>query len=92
MAFSDYKNISQVQKEFGTFSKYIWDFVGGKPIRNQWKKHSQLPVTTPRAERLSKDLKQRGFKFLGPTVLYAHMQATGMANDHTVECFRYKNS
>ena len=88
-AINNARRFLQVQKEFGAFSKYIWGFVDGKPIRNNWKKHSQLPVTTRRAEALSKDLKQRGFKFLGPTVLYAHMQATGMVNDHTVDCFRY---
>ena len=90
-AINNAQRFLEVQKEFGTFSKYIWDFVGGKPIRNKWKKFSDLPVTTPQAEALSKDLKQRGFKFLGPTVLYAHMQATGMVNDHTVGCFRYKD-
>lgn len=79
-----------IQKEFGTFSKYIWGFVGGKPIRNHWQSIKQLPVITPAAEALAKDLKKRGFKFLGPTVLYAHMQATGMVNDHTIDCFRYK--
>jgi DNA-3-methyladenine glycosylase I len=79
-----------VQKEFGRFARYIWSFVGGKPLRNRWKKVSHLPVTTLESERLSQDLKKRGFKFLGPTVIYAHMQATGMVNDHTVDCFRYR--
>ena len=79
----------EIQKEFGSFAKYIWGFVGGKPLRNKWKKISDLPVTTKEAEALSKDLKKRGFKFLGPTVIYAHMQATGMVNDHIVDCFRY---
>ena len=79
----------EIQKEFGGFAKYIWGFVGGKPLRNKWKKISDLPVTTKEAEALSKDLKKRGFKFLGPTVIYAHMQATGMVNDHIVDCFRY---
>ena len=91
-AINNAQRFLEVQKEFGTFSKYIWDFVDGKPIRNKWKKFSDLPVTTPQAEALSKDLKERGFKFLGPTVLYAHMQATGMVNDHTVDCFRYKET
>ena len=90
-AINNAQRFLEVQEEFNTFSKYIWDFVGGKPIQNKWKKHSDLPVTTVRAEALSKDLKQRGFKFLGPTILYAHMQATGMVNDHTVGCFRYKD-
>lgn len=80
----------QVQKEFGSFSKYIWGFVGGKPIHNKWKKLSDLPAQTKESEVLSLDLKKRGFKFLGAIVIYAHMQATGMVNDHTVECFRYK--
>jgi DNA-3-methyladenine glycosylase I len=79
----------EIQKEFGTFAKYIWSFVGGKPIKNRWKGIKDLPVMTPQAETLAKDLKKRGFKFLGPTVIYAHMQATGMVNDHTVDCFRY---
>ncbi len=79
-----------IQKEFNTFAKYIWRFVDGKPLQNKWKSHSQLPAKTQIAETLSKDLKERGFKFLGPTVIYAHMQATGMVNDHTVDCFRYR--
>ena len=78
-----------VQKEFGSVAKYIWGFVGGKPKKNHWKKLSDLPAITPQAEALSKDLKKRGFKFLGPTVVYAHMQATGLVNDHTRNCFRY---
>lgn len=79
-----------IQNEFGTFSKYIWGFVKGKPVINRWKTVKELPVTTPEAEALARDLKKRGFKFLGPTVIYAHMQATGMVNDHTVDCFRYR--
>lgn len=79
-----------VQKEFDSFSKYIWGFVGEKPIKNQWKLLKDLPVTTDMAVALSKDLRKRGFKFLGPTVVYAHMQATGMVNDHTIDCFRHK--
>ena len=80
----------EIQKEFGTFSQYIWRFVGGKPIVNRWKSIKDLPAITPQAEALARDLKLRGFKFLGPTVIYAHMQATGMVNDHTVDCFRHK--
>lgn len=76
-----------VQKEFGSFAKYIWDFVEGKPIQNKIRTLKDLPAVTPLAEKLSKDLKKRGFKFLGPTVMYAHMQATGMVNDHFVDCF-----
>lgn len=80
----------KTREEFGTFSKYIWRFVDGKPIQNKWKASKELPAVTPEAEALAKDLKGRGFKFLGATIMYAHMQATGMVNDHTVECFRYK--
>ena len=80
----------KVQEEFGTFAQYIWSFVDSKPIQNKWEKFSDLPTTTKESEALCKDLKQRGFRFLGPTVVYAHMQATGMVNDHTMDCFRYK--
>ncbi len=79
-----------VQKEFGSFDAYIWDFVGGKPIRNGWNAHKSVPAKTPLAESLSKDLSKRGFKFVGPTICYALMQATGLVNDHVVSCFRYK--
>lgn len=78
-----------VAREFGTFSKYIWGFTGGKPITNKWTGIKQLPAKTELAESIAADMKKRGFKFLGPTVMYAHMQATGMVNDHTIECFRY---
>lgn len=80
----------KIQKEFGSFSKYIWSFVGGKTIQNSVIEYKKAPATTPVSEALSKDLKKRGFKFVGPTVIYAHMQATGMVNDHEVACFRYK--
>ncbi|NIQ03603.1 MAG: DNA-3-methyladenine glycosylase I [Nitrospinaceae bacterium] len=80
----------QVRKEFGTFSRYCWSFAGGQPIRNKWKKLSEIPATTPESDALSKDLKKRGFKFAGSTICYAFMQAVGMVNDHTVDCFRYK--
>lgn len=80
----------EVQKQFGSFSNYIWGFVGGKPITNKLKSMSEAPATTPLSDQLSKDLKKRGFKFMGSTVVYAHMQATGMVNDHLVDCFRYK--
>ena len=79
----------EVQKEFGTFSKYLWRFVGGKPIRNNFKSMSEMPANTPLSEKISKDFKSRGFKFVGPTIVYAHMQAIGMVNDHTLDCFRY---
>lgn len=78
-----------VQKEFGSFSKYIWGFVDGKPIKNKLNNHKEAPPTTPLSDVISKDLKQRGFKFVGSTVIYAHMQATGMVNDHEKDCFRY---
>jgi DNA-3-methyladenine glycosylase I len=79
-----------VQKEFGSFSTYIWDFVGGKPIQNRFRKDADIPATSPESDELSKDLKKRGFKFVGSTIVYAHMQATGLVNDHVVGCFRYK--
>jgi DNA-3-methyladenine glycosylase I len=80
----------KVQEEFGSFDKYAWRFVGGKPRQNRWKTLRQIPPTTPESDALSRDLKQRGFKFVGPTVIYAHMQAVGMVNDHLIDCFRYR--
>ncbi|MFQ5609357.1 MAG: DNA-3-methyladenine glycosylase I [Woeseiaceae bacterium] len=80
-----------VQKEFGSFSRYIWDFVGGKPIQNRFTKDGDIPATSPESDALSKDLKKRGFKFVGSTIIYAHMQATGLVNDHVTGCFRYKS-
>ena len=85
------KAFLEVQKEFGSFSDYIWDFVGGKPIQNKFKKDGQVPATSPESDALSKDLKKRGFKFVGSTIMYAHMQATGLVNDHVVGCFRHKH-
>ena len=79
----------RVQKEFGTFSKYIWGFVGGKPLQNSFHSMNEMPANTPLSDEISKDLKKRGFKFLGSTVIYAHMQATGMVNDHVVDCYRH---
>lgn len=79
----------QIQKEFGSFSKYIWGFVDGKPIKNKCKTMKDVPATSSISDTLSKDLKKRGFKFVGSTVIYAHMQATGMINDHIEDCFRY---
>jgi DNA-3-methyladenine glycosylase I len=78
-----------IQEEFDSFDAYIWRFVGGKGIQNSWTDMAQIPARTAEAEALSKDLVRRGFKFVGPTICYAHMQATGMVNDHTVDCFRY---
>lgn len=78
----------KVQEEFGSFSKYIWEFVGGKPIDNKPKTLKDVPATTEISDKLSKDLKKRGFKFVGSTVVYAHMQATGMVNDHVEDCWK----
>jgi DNA-3-methyladenine glycosylase I len=79
-----------IQEEFGSFDTYVWRFVGGKPLQNTWTEMAQIPAKSAEAEALSKDLVRRGFKFVGPTICYAHMQATGMVNDHTVDCFRYQ--
>ncbi len=79
-----------VQREFGSFDTYIWRFVGGKPIQNRWNTMADIPATSPKSDALSKDLKKRGFKFVGSTIMYAHMQAVGMVNDHVVSCFRYR--
>jgi len=89
-AVTNAKAFLEVQKEFGTFSDYIWGFVGGSPIQNRFVKDSDVPATSPESDALSKDLKKRGFKFVGSTIVYAHMQATGMVNDHVTSCFRYK--
>jgi DNA-3-methyladenine glycosylase I len=83
------KAFLEIQREFGSFDKYIWQFVGGKTIKNSWKSEAEIPTKTPESEAMSKDLKQRGFKFIGPTICYAYMQAAGMVNDHIVDCFRY---
>lgn len=80
----------EVQKEFGSFDKYIWQFVNGKPIKNKWESIKEIPAKTKESDAMSKDLKKRGFKFVGSTICYAFMQAVGMVNDHTVDCFRYK--
>lgn len=78
-----------VQAEFGSFDRYIWQFVGGEPIQNAWQTPEQVPATSPESDALSRDLKKRGFKFVGSTICYAFMQAAGLINDHTVDCFRY---
>ena len=80
----------KVQEEFGSFDRYIWQFVKGKPIRNSWQTMTDIPSSTPESEAMSKDLKKRGFKFVGPTICYAFMQAVGMVNDHVADCFRYR--
>jgi DNA-3-methyladenine glycosylase I len=79
----------EVQREFGSFAEYIWQFVGGKPIINTWRTMEEIPAQTDESIAMSKDLIRRGFKFVGPTICYAHMQATGMVNDHVIDCFRY---
>lgn len=84
------RRFMEIQKQFGSFCNYIWDFVDGSPIHNNWKSMDEVPATTKISDRLSKDLKTRGFKFIGSTTMYAHMQATGLVNDHLVSCFRHQ--
>ncbi|MFX1465700.1 MAG: DNA-3-methyladenine glycosylase I [Promethearchaeota archaeon] len=86
---SNAKAFMEIQKEFGSFDAYIWRFIDHKPIQNAWKSLEEIPAKTDMSETISKDLKKRGFKFIGPTVIYAFMQAVGMVNDHTSDCFRY---
>ena len=88
-ATTNAKLFMEIQKEFGSFSKFIWDYVGGKPIINGFQSRDAVPATTELSDRISKDLKKRGFKFVGSTIIYAFMQATGMVNDHTIDCFKY---
>jgi DNA-3-methyladenine glycosylase I len=88
-AINNAQRFGAVQQEFGSFDVYIWGFVDGRPIRNGFTSLQELPARTPLSDAISKDLKQRGFKFVGSTIVYAHMQATGMVNDHTIDCFRY---
>ncbi len=80
----------RVREEFGTFNDYIWGFVDGRPVQNAWTDLSRVPAQTPLSKKISMDLRRRGFNFVGPTIVYAHMQATGMVNDHTTDCFRYQ--
>jgi len=89
-AIQNARAYQEVSREFGSFSTYLWGFVGGKPIVNSWRIIQEIPAQTPESVAMSKDLSRRGFKFVGPTICYAHMQATGMVNDHTVDCFRYQ--
>jgi DNA-3-methyladenine glycosylase I len=89
-AVANAKAFIKIRKQFGTFNKYIWGFVKGKPVQNKFKSIGEIPARTKLSDTISKDLKNRGFRFVGSTIIYAHMQATGMVNDHTVECFRYK--
>jgi DNA-3-methyladenine glycosylase I len=80
----------KIQREFNSFDNYCWQFIGGKPLQNKWKLVTEIPARTDQSDALSKDLLRRGFKFVGSTIIYAHMQATGMVNDHTIDCFRYQ--
>lgn len=88
-AVTNAKAFLEIQNEFGSFDKYIWRFVNGKPIKNKWKKLKELPAHTPLSDKISKDLKKRGFKFVGSTICYSFMQAVGIVNDHLTNCFRY---
>ena len=88
-AVGNAKAFLRVQEEFGSFDRYIWDFVDGRPVQNRWKTMKDLPAQTELSEAISKDLRRREFRFVGPTIVYAHMQATGMVNDHVVTCFRH---
>ena len=89
-AVTNARSFLGVQEEFGSFDAYVWRFVNGETIQNKWRKLEEIPARTVEAERLSKDLLRRGFRFVGPTIVYAHMQATGMVNDHTIDCFRWR--
>jgi DNA-3-methyladenine glycosylase I len=89
-AIQNARSFLAIQEEFGSFDAYVWEFVGGKTIQNKWKSSREVPASTAEAIALSKDLRRRGFKFVGPTICYAFMQATGMVNDHLVDCFRRK--
>ncbi|MGB0880909.1 MAG: DNA-3-methyladenine glycosylase I [Polaribacter sp.] len=91
-AISNAQLFMDIQKEFGSFSKFIWNYVDGKPIVNKFHKREDVPATTEISDTISKDLKKRGFKFVGSTIIYAFMQAIGMVNDHTTDCFKYPNS
>jgi DNA-3-methyladenine glycosylase I len=88
-AIANARGFLEIQKEFGSFDAYVWPFVGGSPKVNRWRKQREVPATSKESDALSKDLKARGFKFVGSTIIYAHMQATGLVNDHLVTCFRY---
>jgi len=88
-AVTNAKQFIQIQQEYGSFDKFIWQFVNNKPIVNQWKSMRDIPATTTESDALSKELKKRGFKFVGSTIMYAHMQACGLVNDHKMDCFRY---
>jgi DNA-3-methyladenine glycosylase I len=89
-AVNNAQRFLEVQAEFGSFDAFIWQFVGGQPIQNAWRSLDKVPASTPESDAMSKELKRRGFKFVGSTICYAHMQATGMVNDHVTGCFRYR--
>ena len=89
-AINNAKCFLEIQKEFGSFDRFIWGFVDGKPINNKWKNLKEIPASTSLSDTVAGDLKKRGFKFIGTTIIYAHLQATGIVNDHTINCFRYK--
>jgi len=89
-AINNARRFIEVQNEYGSFDTYIWKFTNGKPLINTWEKMSEIPAKTELSDRVSKDLKKRGFNFVGSTIIYAHLQATGIVNDHEVSCFRYK--
>lgn len=88
-AINNARMFMEIQSIYGSFNSYIWDFMGGKPIQNHWQRMNQIPATTELSDKLAKDLKRKGFKFLGSTTIYAHMQATGLVNDHLTSCFRF---
>lgn len=89
-AINNANGFIEIQQEYGSFCNYVWDFVGGEPIHNHWETLDKVPATTELSDKLSKDLKNRGFKFIGSTTIYAHMQATGLVNDHLTSCFRHQ--
>lgn len=89
-AVTNAQKFLEVQAEFGSFDAFIWQFVDGKPKQNRWRSLAEIPASTPESDAMSKELKRRGFKFVGSTICYAHMQATGMVNDHTTDCYRHK--
>jgi DNA-3-methyladenine glycosylase I len=89
-AVQNAKAFLKVQEEAGSFDAYVWGFIDGRPRRNAWRRHTEVPASTPTSDALSKDLRQRGFRFVGSTICYAFMQAVGMVNDHLVTCFRYR--
>ena len=91
-AINNARRFTEIQSEFGSFSEYVWGFVGGRPIVNRWKEQSDVPATSKESDELSRDLKARGFKFVGSTIVYAHMQAAGLVNDHVTACFRFRET